>query len=259
MSFLYLIIAFTTSIVGAISGIGGGVIIKPVLDIISIFPVATISFLSGSTVLSMTTVTLIRSRHTKGQINKKTASLLALGGIVGGLAGKQLFDVIRLGFGDDRIIGISQSTLLLLLTFSVFIFTFFKDKITPRHKDSILFTLFTGFLLGSLASFLGIGGGPINLAILYFIFSMDSKTAALNSIFVIFFSQMTSLIFTVVSGRVPVFDPLIVILMIAGGLTGGLFGAIMSLRMSHKAVDRLFMSVMVLIILICFYNIIDLI
>ena len=84
MSILYFIISFFSSIVGAISGIGGGVIIKPVLDSISIFGVATISFLSGCTVLSMSTVTLIKNRKSEIQVNKKTASLLAVGGIAGG-------------------------------------------------------------------------------------------------------------------------------------------------------------------------------
>ena len=63
MPILYFFISFGASIVGAISGIGGGVIIKPVLDGLSSSGVSTISFLSGSTVLSMTTVTLIRSRR----------------------------------------------------------------------------------------------------------------------------------------------------------------------------------------------------
>ena len=88
MSFIYLIIGFTASIVGAISGIGGGVIIKPVLDTISGFPVATINFLSGCTVLSMSTVTLFRNRHTEVELNRKTASILAVGGIAGGFGRK---------------------------------------------------------------------------------------------------------------------------------------------------------------------------
>ena len=83
---------------------------------------------------------------------------------------------------------------------------------------------------------------------------MDSKTAALNSIYIIFFSQLTNLIFTAVSGRIPAFDPFILTLMISGGIGGGLIGSHLSKRMSHRAVDKLFMGVMVLIIGICLYN-----
>ena len=53
-----------------------------------------------------------------------------------------------------------------------------------------------------LSAFLGIGGGPINLAILSFCFSMDSKTAALNSLYIILFSQAASFINTLVRGTV---------------------------------------------------------
>ena len=53
MEVLVLCIAFGASIVGAICGIGGGVIIKPLLDAFGIASVAEISFLSGCTVLSI--------------------------------------------------------------------------------------------------------------------------------------------------------------------------------------------------------------
>lgn len=52
-SLIYLIVSFLASIAGAICGIGGGVIIKPVLDLCALASVSTISFLSGCTVLSM--------------------------------------------------------------------------------------------------------------------------------------------------------------------------------------------------------------
>lgn len=255
MSILYFIISFFSSVIGAISGIGGGVIIKPVLDSISTFQVATISFLSGSTVLSMTTVALIRNRKSEIQVNKRTASLLAIGGIAGGIIGKHIFDIIKSNFENQMVLGISQSGILLVLTVMVLFYTLYKERITPRHKDSLLFTVFIGLILGGLATFLGIGGGPINLAVLCFFFSMDSKTAALNSIFVIFFSQITSLIFTSISGNIPPFEPMILILMIIGGISGGLLGTKFSAKMTNRAVDKLFMGAMVIIIGICIYNI----
>lgn len=51
-SILFFCVSFFASIAGAICGIGGGVIIKPVLDMLGLASVATISFLSGCTVLS---------------------------------------------------------------------------------------------------------------------------------------------------------------------------------------------------------------
>ena len=50
---IFLVVCFAASIVGAICGIGGGVIIKPVLDSFGVLDVTAISFLSGCTVLSL--------------------------------------------------------------------------------------------------------------------------------------------------------------------------------------------------------------
>ena len=45
MEVLFFLVAFLASIVGAICGIGGGVIIKPTLDSFHVMSVAAISFL----------------------------------------------------------------------------------------------------------------------------------------------------------------------------------------------------------------------
>ena len=50
---IFFLVALTASVAGAICGIGGGVIIKPVLDLLHLETVTAISFLSGCTVLSM--------------------------------------------------------------------------------------------------------------------------------------------------------------------------------------------------------------
>ncbi len=256
MVIIYLILSLAASLVGAISGIGGGIIIKPVLDSLGSFSVSTISFLSGCTVLSMSAVTLIRSRKSEVVLDRTVSTLLATGGIIGGIIGKKLFDIVKNSFENDAIIGSTQSILLIIMTLGVLIFTIKKDQIKPRHKEGKIITLFTGLMLGSIAAFLGIGGGPINLAILYFFFSMDSKTAALSSIYVIFLSQLTSLIFTFTSGNVPAFDYKVLILMICGGIIGGITGSHVSKKLSHKGVDKLFIGVLTVIIMICFYNLI---
>ena len=49
---IFFLVALGASVVGAVCGIGGGVIIKPVLDLLHLETVAAISFLSGCTVLS---------------------------------------------------------------------------------------------------------------------------------------------------------------------------------------------------------------
>ena len=59
------------TVLGSISGIGGGVIIKPVMDAISGLSSSQISFLSGTTVLTMTIVSLLRSRGGDVRIDRR--------------------------------------------------------------------------------------------------------------------------------------------------------------------------------------------
>ena len=51
---LFFVVCFGASIIGALCGIGGGVIIKPVLDATDVLPVAAVGLLSCCTVLAMT-------------------------------------------------------------------------------------------------------------------------------------------------------------------------------------------------------------
>ena len=59
---VFLGVSFLASIVGAICGIGGGVIIKPVLDAFGVLDVSAISFLSGCTVLAMSLYSVGRGK-----------------------------------------------------------------------------------------------------------------------------------------------------------------------------------------------------
>lgn len=70
-----------------------------------------------------------------------------------------------------------------------------------------------GVLLGIISSFLGIGGGPINLVVLGYCFSMDSKTAAVISLYIILFSQLASLLAALISG-VPDYSPSIILFLV---------------------------------------------
>ena len=99
-----------------------------------------------------------------------------------------------------------------------------------------------GLLLGIMSSFLGIGGGPINLVVLGYFFSMDTKTAAANSLYIILFSQTASLLATLLTASVPEFRIPALILMVAGGIGGGIVGRKLNKKMDNKAVDKLFFN-----------------
>lgn len=253
---IFFLICFLASAVGAVCGIGGGVIIKPVLDAFGILDVETISFLSGCTVLSMTAYAVLKSRaggNAKG--DKKVRFPMAAGAALGGLAGKELFSFVASLSPDRNRVGAVQAFCLLLVTAGTLVYTLFKDRIHTQHVKAPAGCILIGISLGILSSFLGIGGGPVNLVVLFFFFSMSTKEAAESSLYIIFFSQTASLLSSLATGSIPEFPVKLLVLMVCGGILGGVCGRAANKRMEERIVDRLFIGQMVLMILINIYNI----
>ena len=95
---IFLIVSFGASIAGAICGIGGGVIIKPALDAVGVLDVATISFLSGCTVLTMSCYSVYKAKRSgESLIDMKIGTPLAIGAAVGGVVGKWMFQMVSAG------------------------------------------------------------------------------------------------------------------------------------------------------------------
>ena len=252
MTAIVIITAFIATILGSISGIGGGVIIKPVMDAICPFSASTISFLSGTTVLTMTIVSLLRSRGGEVGIDRR-GTFLAIGGAVGGLVGKLIFSYVSSGASDPSFVSLVQNIVMVVLTVTVFFYVRYKAYIHTLSVTNPALSSFLGFLLGMLSSFLGIGGGPINIMLLSYFFSMDSKSAALNSLYIIFFSQAVSFISTAVEGFPP-FEPLMLLPMMVAAVLGATIGRSVSRRLSGHGVDVLFQWMLVVITLISIYN-----
>ena len=254
MDILFFVVAFLSSIVGAICGIGGGVVIKPVLDMLQMGAPATINFLSGCTVLSMSLYSVSKAlRSGDSKVEMSTGTPLALGAALGGVVGKEMFSAVKAFFDGSPMVGGVQAIALGIITLGTLLYTLNKSRIKTRTTSNKLVCLVIGLLLGIMSSFLGIGGGPINLVVLGYFFSMDTKTAAANSLYIILFSQLASLIATLISG-VPEFRVLALILMVAGGIGGGIVGRKLNKKMDNRAVDKLFIGLMVLIVGICVYN-----
>lgn len=252
---LIVLVTLLASLFGAICGIGGGVVIKPVLDSLGIMEVSTVSFLSGCTVLCMTLCSVGINLRTKSiPIRLKLSVPVSIGAAVGGILGKNGFQLLSGLFADSEFVGVVQSGCLFLLTFGTLLYTINKRKIHTGYTEQPAVCVVIGLLLGIFSSFLGIGGGPFNLVVLSFFFSMETKEAAQTSLFIILFSQITSLISTILSNRVPPTDWKILAGMCCMGVLGALLGRRINKRISAQTVDRLFMGMTVVIMGICIYN-----
>lgn len=256
LSVILFVVCIVASSVGAVVGAGGGVIIKPVLDMMGILPVSTVSFCAGCTVLGMSISSLIRTRKNDVKLNIKTSTALAIGAVIGGLLGKYLFELVRNGFSDERMLGAIQAICLTQVNLGVFIYVCNKKKLPSYQVQNIAVTIVIGIILSVISSFLGIGGGPCNVAVLFFFFSMEAKEAAKNSIYVIIFSQVSNIILALVTHSVPDFKWVHLICMIVGGVGGALVGAAISKRVDNKGVEKIFKVFLLVITLLAFYNVI---
>ena len=256
MIVFFFIISLAASTIGAVCGIGGGVIIKPLLDLLGAGPVPVVSFLSGSTVLAMSLYRVGKNVVSgEGEIDLKLGTPLAIGAAVGGVLGKELFSWLLRIFTDANRVGAIQALCLLALTLGTLWYTLRKDRIRTHRMEGIGIAVGIGLFLGLLSSFLGIGGGPMNLVALFFFFSMDSKKAANNSLYIILISQIASLAYSFATGTIPDFDRVDLLFMSLGGILGGVLGARIHKRISQEGVDRMFVWLMLAIIAVCAFNI----
>ena len=251
-----ILVCFLASVIGSICGVGGGVIIKPVLDAFGIMSVSAISFLSSCTVLAMSCTNLYKNaRSGNSQIRVRTTLPLAIGGAVGGVTGKVLFNMISAQFENANQIGAIQAAILALACVMILVYTLNRSRIRTYQVTNAAVCFIIGIFLGMISSFLGIGGGPIDLVVLYFFFSMSTKEAAQNSIFIIFFAQLANLIYTILSGTVPYFSMMFLVIMICAGISGGIAGSSINKKIDEKTVDKLFAGLVIVIIVINIYNI----
>ncbi|MDO4460515.1 MAG: sulfite exporter TauE/SafE family protein [Clostridia bacterium] len=254
--FVSFLVTLAACMLGPICGMGGGIIIKPILDATGVMSVSTVTFLSGCTVISMSVWSMIKCfRHKESVIDLKNTTFLAIGAAGGGILGKMLFNYVASLFADRDMAGGVQACLMFIATLGAMLYTINRSRIKSRHIDGIIPSFVIGLGLGVFSSFLGIGGGPFNVVILYYFFDMPAKKAAQNSLYVIVFSQTASVLKSVMSGGVPAFNPVMLIGMVLCAIIATEIGRKINKKIDNSQATKLLEGAMVLIMMINLYNI----
>lgn len=251
---LYFLIAIFATTAGSMTGMGGGVIIKPLLDILGNYDVQTIGILSSITVFSMSLVSIGKQYYQKANVPYKIAVPLAFGSAAGGLIGQKLMEAAVLWLNTGGMVTIIQNLILSLLIILVIIYMIKKDHIPTFKMEGISPSIGVGLLLGIFSSFLGIGGGPINVAAIIIIFSIDTKSAAVCSILTILFSQAAKLLMVAMSTGFAKYDLSILPVMIIGAISGGFIGAGFNMHLSERTVERYFNLIQTIVLAFALIN-----
>ena len=126
---LYFLIIVVANAVGSVSGMGGGVIIKPVLDFVGHDSVVAISFYSTVAVFTMSLVSTIRQVQAGRKIQWQQVAYLALGSVLGGYLGNQTFEFLL-----KRVAQASQVTLIqIVVTVALLVFAMIYTRYENFH------------------------------------------------------------------------------------------------------------------------------
>lgn len=251
---LYFLITLFATTLGSTTGMGGGVIIKPVLDAFGHYGVETVGVLSSISVFTMSLISVFRKMRVSNDVKLNIAIPLAIGSIIGGYFGNFIFK-IAIASQQANIVKIIQNSILGILLIIIFIYMQNKEKIKSIKLESLFLAIIIGFSLGVISSFLGIGGGPINVVIFIFLFSYNAKTATFASLITILFSQIAKLASILFSTGFGGYDLSVLPYMLIGSIAGGFIGSEICKRLSEKNIVLFFNITQILIFFICIFNI----
>ena len=229
-------------------GVGGGFLLTPLLMLSGIPPAIAVA--TGANQIVGTSVSGTMAQWRRGNVDLQMGAVLIAGGVVGALVGVFLLKILREA---------GQAGLMISLTYVFFLGSIgalmlwesvnairrqragksisarkasqhnwihglpFKMRF-PRSRlyISAIPPLVIGFLVGLLASFLGVGGGFIMVPAMIYLLRMPTNVVVGTSIFqIIFVTAIVTLLHATLNHTL---DIMLAFLLIIGGVIGGQFG-----------------------------------
>lgn len=252
---VYGVIVIVSNILGSISGLGGGTLIKPLLDGFGFHTLVEISFYSTVAVFVMSITSTFKQITNKAKIDWGMAITVSLGSILGGLVGSSLFNLSLSIIGNDNIVNLIQIVIAVFTLIISFLYTIYNWKSINLESKIAYFAL--GAILGGIASYLGIGGGPLNVFLLMWALNLSMKNATLYSIIVIFFSQFAKLFTVALSKEYLAFDLNLLYVIIPAAIAGGYIGTKISSVVNETTVRNVYRFMIIITLVINIYNAIN--
>ena len=251
---LYFFIILIVISVSAIAGISGGVVLRPLFDFVGYHDVTEIAFYMGTAVITMAISSTIKQIAMGTKINYGKVFALALGSFLGGFLGQVILSAMSYAL-DDHVIQIIQGVLSILSL--VFVMLFTREHIKTYELRGTLWYALTGLGLGTFATILAIGGGPINVIVFVLLFGITFKESAVYSITTIFFAQAARLGTMMLDYGPARFDLSLLLFIIPAAILGGIIGGRLNIKFPEKKVKKIFKFIVIGTILINVWNVID--
>ena len=232
----FILLGFAAGVLGSMIGLGGGIIVVPVLTFLGFPPTlaASNSLFAALSNATASTISYSRQKRIDYSLGIKLGLLSIPGTILGAVISIDTApDVFKILFG------------FVLIASAVYIFL--RKKIESREKtiskQMIVFSIGASFFAGMISSFFGIGGGVVFVPLMVVGMGLTMKKAAPTSQMILLFASLSGVIVHSALGHP---DFLQAGLLAIGSFIGGLVGARLSIDIKERYLQIL-VSVVILI------------
>ena len=229
-------LGFVAGVLGSIIGLGGGIIVVPVLTFFGFSPTlsASSSLFAAFSNASASTISYARQKRIDYSIGLKLGLICIPGTILGAIISSDISP--------------SQFKILFAAILVISgIYIFLKRKITSSKKNTstplMLLVITASFFAGIISSLFGIGGGIVFVPLMVIALSVSMRQAAPTSQFILLFASFSGLVVHSFLGHAE-FD--LALFLAIGAFVGGLVGARLSIGIEEKWLKTLVFVVMII-------------
>jgi hypothetical protein len=229
-------LGFAAGILGSMIGLGGGIIVVPVLTFLGFPPTvaASNSLFAALSNATASTISYSKQKRIEYYLGLKLGLLSIPGTVLGAIISTDVApDIFKILFG------------FVLIASAAYIFL--RRKIESKEKtiskQMIVFAIGASFFAGIISSFFGIGGGIIFVPLMVVGMGMAMKKAAPTSQMILLFASLSGVIVHSLLGHP---DFLQAGMLSIGSFIGGLVGARLSIDIKERYLQIL-VTVVILI------------
>ncbi len=228
-------LGFIAGLLGSIIGLGGGIIIVPVLTFLGFPPTVAVSnslFAVFSNAVS-SSLSYAKQKRIEYSIGIRLGLLSIPGSVLGAFISAEITSTLfKILFA------------CILISASIYIFSKRKieSKVYNKSKQVLVFAFSASFFAGIISGLFGVGGGIIFVPVMVILMGMMMKNAAPTSQFILLFAASSGLITHIFLGNPEYAQALF---LAVGAFVGGLVGARLSLEIKESGLKILIMIVMI--------------
>jgi hypothetical protein len=251
-----LVVALGAGVFGALAGVGGGLIVVPLLTIALGVPLHNAIAVSLLGVIAVST-TASASYLEAGLVSRRLGlALLAattVGGVIGGYAA---------GLIDARLLAALFGVLMIAVALRMLMgheaevaeiiqepgrFEFDASYVEPRTGEEVAYRVRNlgpaagvSVFAGVVSGLLGVGGGVINVPTMNVLMGVPIRVATTTSTYMLAATAAASAVLYFSRGEV---DPALAGAVVVGGIVGARIGARLQSRLPHRALTLMFVLV----------------